>query len=486
MNRRHVWRAIRADVLPLLLLMFGAILLRGLFFTTAPPMLNPDSAGYYVPARNLVYGDGFDLGLRRTPTYPLFLASVISFVGEDLQAIVTVQHFVFGPLLVALTYLLGRLAASRLVAILAAALVAVSGPLLLYEHYVMTEIPFGLLLLALLSTTILAVKRASLRWAAASGVLLGLLVLCRPSGQILAPLLALTLLLTPVSWRRRATSIWLLAVCALIVILPWMAYNAQTQGVFAIAGSGRFLLARTLKMDPGGFTFEKPAGLVEDERRAAARLIIQEEAARKKPGSVAQRFRDELGLTDAEAYPLMQSFAIEAIRNRPVYFVTSTLEAFAEIMIGVPTTIRVEGVPVADADFERRARAALRAPIYKLDAARAQTLLSIYDPSRWGPLVPLLFGVGIIVVASVPSQRWLLLPAAATLALIGGSAALVGGELRYRFPQDPLIALVAVAGAVALLSAAVGLVRARRPERAPEAPRSSRPEGEAEPERAPV
>ena len=106
-RRPSVWYDVRADVMPLLLLVFGAIVLRVAFFTSAPPFLNPDSAGYYVPGRNLVYGDGFDLGLRRTPTYPLFVAAVVSFVGEDLQTLVTVQHFLFGPLLVALTYLLG-------------------------------------------------------------------------------------------------------------------------------------------------------------------------------------------------------------------------------------------------------------------------------------------------------------------------------------------------------------------------------------------
>src|SRR3954451_17578031 len=131
--RRSRWYDNRADVLPVVLLVFGAIVLRVAFFTSAPPFLNPDSAGYYVPGRNLVYGDGFDLGLRRTPTYPLFIAAVVSYVGEDLQALVTVQHVVFGPLLVALTYLLGRLLAGRLAAILAAALVGISGPLLLYE-----------------------------------------------------------------------------------------------------------------------------------------------------------------------------------------------------------------------------------------------------------------------------------------------------------------------------------------------------------------
>ena len=454
--------------MPLLLLVFGALVLRVAFFTSAPPFLNPDSAGYYAPGRNLVFGDGFDLGLRRTPTYPLFVAAVVSLVGEDLQALVTVQHFLFGPLLVGLTYWLGRLVTSQLAAIVAAALVGISGPLLLYEHYVMTEVPFAILLLALLCTTILAARRASIVWAGLAGLLFGALVLCRPSGQIVAPLVGGTLLfLMQAPWSRRVLALGVLAVCALALIVPWMAYNQQTQGVFTIAGSGRFLLARTLKMDPGGFTFpDAPPGVVEDETRAAARRIVQQEAARSRPGSVAQRFRDELGLTDAEAYPLMQRFAIEAIRNRPVYFMTSTLDAFVEIMIGQPINVRREGVPVADADFERLARAALKKPVYPLDAPRAQAFVSIYDPARYGVLVPTLFALGILGAAIRPGQRWLLLPALTTLALVGGSAALVGGELRYRFPQDPLILLVICGGVLALLGPVVQTVyrqwRARR------------------------
>jgi hypothetical protein len=459
------WRCLRADVLLVVLLVFGAIAVRVAFYTSAPPFLNPDSAGYYVPGRNLVFGDGFDLGLRRTPTYPLFIAAVVSFVGEDLQALVTVQHFLFGPLLVSLTYVLGRLTAGRPAAVVAAVLVGVSGPLLLYEHYVMTEVPFAILLLSLLSASILAVRRASLAWAGLAGLLFGALVLCRPSGQILAPIVGGTLLLMPAAWSRRLLALGVLAACALIVVIPWMAYNQHTQGAFVIAGSGRFLLARTLKMDPGGFSFEAPPGVAEDGTRAAARRIVQEEAARKRPGSVAQRLRDELGLSDAEAYPLMQQLAIEAIRNRPVYFATSSLEAFGEIMVGEPINVRREGVPVADADFERPARAALRQPTYRLDASRAQSLLSIYDPARYGILVPVLFAFGIVVAATKPRLRWLLLPAISTLALMVGSAALVGGELRYRYPQDPLIGLVICGAVVALLAPVLTNVHRHRRER---------------------
>jgi 4-amino-4-deoxy-L-arabinose transferase-like glycosyltransferase len=461
-RRRSVWYDVRADVMPVVLLVFGVIVLRVAFFTSAPPFLNPDSAGYYVPGRNLVYGDGFDLGLRRTPTYPLFIAAIVTQVGEDLQALVTVQHFVFGPLLVALTFLLGRLLAGRLVGVLAAILVGISGPLLLYEHYVMTEVPFAILLLALLCAAVLATRRASLAWSGAVGLLLGALVLCRPSGQIVAPIVVGTMLLAMrAPWSRRLGAVGVLAVAALILVLPWMTYNLRTQGTFAIAGSGRFLLARTLKMDPGGFTFDTPPGVVEEGVRAEARRIVQEEASRKKPGSVAQRLHDELGLSDAEAYPLMQSFALEAIRNRPVYFVTSTLAAAWDIVLGEPIDVRREGIPVADADFDRPARAALRKFVYPLDAARAQPLLSLYDPARLGVVVPLLFLLGVGVALARPDQRWLLLPSTVSVALIGGSAALVGGELRYRYPQDPLIVLVICGGVVAVLRPLLASLSAR-------------------------
>jgi len=461
MGARLGWRL---DLLTVGLLLLACFSVRLAFYDSAPPFLNPDSAGYYVPGRNLASGDGFDLGLRRTPTYPLFIAAAVSVLGEDLQALVTLQHVLFGPLLVALTYLLGRLVADRALAMAAAFLTAVSGPLLLYEHYVMTEVPFAILLLGVLIALIMAARHLDARWSVLTGLLLGLLILCRPVAQILVPIVAVVLLLGPGGWRRRLLVVALTGTCAALVVLPWMAYNARTQGAFVIAGSGRFLLARTLKMDPGGFVFDTPQGVIEDDTKAAARRIVQEEAARDRPGSVAQRLRDELGLSDAEAYPLMQSFAIEAIRNRPGYFISSSLAAFFDIAVGRPINVRREGIAVADADFERRARAALRKPLYPLDAPRAQGLLSIYDPARYGIIVPLLFVAGLVVALLDRARRWLLLTAVVALVLIGSSAALVGPELRYRYPQDPLIALVACSAIVT--AARLIVVRLRRPRRA--------------------
>jgi hypothetical protein len=49
------------------------------------------------------------------------------------------------------------------------------------------------------------------------------------------------------------------------------------------------------------------------------------------------------------------------------------------------------------------------------------------------------------------------------LVLIGSSAALVGPELRYRFPQDPLIGMLACAAVLMLLKALASGAR-RRPQ----------------------
>jgi 4-amino-4-deoxy-L-arabinose transferase-like glycosyltransferase len=449
---------VRLDV-PLIVAV--AIAIRLAFMTSAPPFLTPDSEGYYLLAHDLVAGLPFDHDLRRTPTYPLFIAAATAVVGEDLQRLVTVQHLVLGPTTAVLTYVLGRLLTGRLVALIAGLLTALSGPLLLYEHYVLTEALFAVLLLATLVTVLLAVRRASLGWAFLTGLLVGALILCRPVAQLLVPLLAGTLLLGRGPFRRRVAAVALLGLAAGVVVLPWMAYNWSRHGTFAVAGNGRFLLARVVRNDPGGFSFASPPGLVEDATRAAARRIVQEEAARRPPRSNAQRLREELGLSEAEVSRILADLAVEAIRERPLYFLQGSARFFLEILVGRPIVVPREDAEWREVDWERRARHVLERPVYPLDAGRARALLGVYDPARSGPLVPILFVVGLLMAALGLAPRGLLLPGLVALLLIAAAAALVGPPLRYRYPQDPLIALVAaeaVATAVGWMTA-----RLRRP-----------------------
>src|SRR3954464_7613267 len=72
------------------------------------PFIAKDSQAYFLPAWDLVHSGQFELGLRRTPGYPLFLAGALALVGDDLRGIVLVQHLL-GIVTAALTFLLGRL-----------------------------------------------------------------------------------------------------------------------------------------------------------------------------------------------------------------------------------------------------------------------------------------------------------------------------------------------------------------------------------------
>ena len=434
-----------------------AIAIRLAFITSAPPFLNEDSEGYYLFARDLVAGLPIEHDLRRTPTYPLFIAGVVAGVGEDLQKLVTIQHLVFGPATAVLTYVMGRLLTGRIVALLAALLTALSGPMLLYEHYVMTEAPFALLLLATLVAVVLAIRRGGGRGATAAGILFGALVLCRAAAQVLAPLLVGALLLGPGPRGRRAAAVAAFGLAAGVVVVPWMAYNWSRHGVFAVAGSGRPLLARVVRNDPGGFSFEKPPGLVEDDTRAAARRLVQREAARRPPGSSAQQLREKLGLSEGEVSRMLSEFAVQAIRDRPLYYLQGSARFFLRILIGRPIDVRDEGDEWKEIDWDRRVRHVLQQPVYPLDADRAQALLSVYDPARYGPLVPALFSAGLLLAALGSAPRWLLLPGLTALLLVAAPAALAGPPLRHRYPLDPLITLLAVQA----LATAISLVSLR-------------------------
>jgi peptidoglycan/LPS O-acetylase OafA/YrhL len=73
---------------------------------------------------------------------------------------------------------------------------------------------------------------------------------------------------------------------------------------------------------------------------------------------------------------------------------------------------------------------------------------SLYRPSRWWPLI----GVGVLLAVWLglrqPAYREGLLIAAAAGLLVAITAGLDGANLRYRFPLDPLFAILAAGGLV--------------------------------------
>src|SRR3712207_3480223 len=174
-------------------LLVVALLLRGMFVFRAPLFLRRDSVVYFQTGYEWANGLGFNLPLRRTPLYPLFVGGVVWAFGEDLRGLALAQHML-GLVTVAATYWLGKALFGRLAGALAGLLVALAAPLLIYEHYILAEPLFIPLLLLGLFLVVSAMQRGRARLFLAGGVVLALAALSRPIGQALVAVVPLAIL----------------------------------------------------------------------------------------------------------------------------------------------------------------------------------------------------------------------------------------------------------------------------------------------------
>ena len=227
-DRRHALAGLAADLSLLVLIAVVAALARLIFLSSsAPAFVTPDSDDYLWPGYALAHGLGFEPELRRTPLYPFVIAAIMA-GGGTIGTIVVVQHGV-GVLTAMATYVLGRVAfgsnapphptigpldrhgppapsptsgrggvdgwlpnagalPGRLAGLLAGLAVAISGPLIIYEHFLMSEAFFTFVLTLALLALVVALRRPTRGWLLLAGALVGATALTRPIGQALVPL----------------------------------------------------------------------------------------------------------------------------------------------------------------------------------------------------------------------------------------------------------------------------------------------------------
>ena len=93
MQFRAFWRLPSPPVwLVLTIVGLVALGLRLAFLFRAPVFIIGDSENYFWPGYQLAREIGFDLDIRRTPVYPLFITLVVTRIGEDLAALALAQH----------------------------------------------------------------------------------------------------------------------------------------------------------------------------------------------------------------------------------------------------------------------------------------------------------------------------------------------------------------------------------------------------------
>jgi hypothetical protein len=256
-----------------------------------------------------------------------------------------------------------------------------------------------------------------------------------------------------------------------VLIVPWMVRNKLTYGSFSTSGSGRFLSARLVRHDRG-YVFYDPASAARyDGLGLKARQIYQAEAdARPEEGPIYSRYRSELGLSEAEADDLLRQISLEGIARLPLHYLQTTAWMFLDLFAGdqkdeqLRWHQREHNQERVMAQWESGGMRHLLAPPTRAqidEAETAEALGRIYRPSRW--LTPLVIGILLALGLAVWRRRYrpaLFLGAVVGIVLLV-SAALVGEVPRYRYPLDPLIAVLAAGGLIGGLQLLAAWLAAR-------------------------
>jgi 4-amino-4-deoxy-L-arabinose transferase-like glycosyltransferase len=478
------WVRAHPDLVLLTALVLVAIVARGVLLTRAPLFLRRDSVAYYQVGWEAANGLGFDLPLRRTPLYPLFIAGVVWTLGEDLRGLALAQHLL-GIVTVVATYFLGRAMFGRLAGALAALAIAPSAPLLIYEHYILAEplfiplLTLGLLLVVLALRRDVPGARSPIWLYLAGGLVLALAALSRPIGQALLPVAPLAILAhhwrpkQPIKPGLRASVRPILVVLLgfALILVPWSIRGSFTTGKVSGAGAlGQSLIGRIIRHDEG-FVLPAPnsPSPYADPRKTEIRSLILTQMNRDaRPSAINHRIQEVYGLSEQEADAALRAVAIEIFTSQPGRYAEGTLAKFRRLLVGEDERLRVHWATRKDGELrdawtDEEDIAHLYSPpspIQEREYPTAEAVTRIFQPYLWRwlliPLVLLGLGWGLVRGPRGPTVLLVL----TTLALVFPSAALVGYVPRYRYPADPLLAVLAAGGIVALLALA-GLARRR-------------------------
>lgn len=331
----------------------------------------------------------------KSPLYPAFLGIVYEIFGENPLRAALVQA-PLAAVTVVLTWLLGRRLFGSTVAIVAAWIVALF-PLAFEYHGILFPETLAIPL-TIGSVLAFAGREPTVRVALASGGLIGLCVLARPTSVFLLVAFVVAMLLA-VPFRQAARFSAIGIAAAVLVVMPWTIRNAiEFDGFIPVS-----------VQDAAAYGTFNPETAADTENRWAWRAILQD-----PPDVIAD---PPPGLTEAEFRSELQSVAREYIADHP---------------LSVPKAMFWNGV-IRFWDLRRPADAVEEADFQGRSRSVRWVGLGMY----W-----LMLPVAVAGLWKLRRRPELFWPTVATLASLLVLFATIAGT-RYRAPVEPLIVLLA-------------------------------------------
>jgi 4-amino-4-deoxy-L-arabinose transferase-like glycosyltransferase len=208
-----------------------------------------DQGGFRMLGHGLAVGGGFTRypGVEpfvpeaiRQPGYPLFVAAVYRVAGENQLAVAIAQIAVFA-LICLLSFFLGQRAAGTSAGLAAALVTAFYSPLPYFAALVLTELWTVFVVTATMLATWRAFDTKRLSWFAFAGFLFAYSALSRPVFILLGPSIAAVSLLAfarKANWRTELLHWSVVGVTMLATMTPWLAYNYRHFGIIDITPVG--------------------------------------------------------------------------------------------------------------------------------------------------------------------------------------------------------------------------------------------------------
>lgn len=474
----NAYRLDKWDWAALIALATAATLVRWKADEWLPAILHLDSESYFEIAQRLWRGEGFGDLSRRPPLYPLLLWATGLAPQSGFRLTLLAQHLL-GIVTALLLYLTARRllgANGRVPALLAGAVCAVAGCLVILEHSILSESLYVFLLVNAAYFLVGWCQQGGQKskWLRAAGVgaALGLACLTRPVALIIFPLwAALLFLLTP---RKSALQFSLIAGAAwAALILPLLIRNQLVMGSFALTQSaGRNLISVT----------DLVADYAREPHREIRSIYHRYLADKRGPDAVIvysamPELRQATGLSDAAIDRALAKISWEAIGEHPLKFLGSRLRR-------LPLLVRDPGIsqwyalhaetylPLVEfsgrMNAELASRAVLAKPLPQVEFARAANLvgaLSFPLGGGWALALAMLGAAGCVSKTIIGGRHQTGTACGGALIFAALAASWLAAilmqppNLRYRMATLPWEFLLAGAGLAVIAEGAVAAAR---------------------------